>query len=115
MLYRKLSPNVEITLSGLDPETKYNVHLRFVTSDKYVNFFSIRTNQWTITPCDIRRKYDQITYHSDSPNTGIFWMSKPVSFHYLRIMNRHLRSTNGLVSLKYFLKSYYHSICLYYV
>ena len=58
MLYRKLNPGVEINLSGLDPETKYNVQLRFVTSNEFVYIFPIRTKQWTITTDDIERKLD---------------------------------------------------------
>ena len=79
-----LCPNLEVNLSGLETEAYYSVQLKFVNSDKYVYNYIPYTKEWKKSNASIStEKCSQATCHPDSPNTGKFWMSRPVSFNYV--------------------------------
>ena len=72
-------------MSGLEPYAYYSVQLRFVTSGKYRHHYDRSTKTWRKTPDILIDLNTPVTLHPDSPNSGIFWMSKPVSFRYVKL------------------------------
>ena len=108
-------PYVELYLSGLEPEAYYNVQLSFVTSCKHRNRYDRSTMTLRKTPKTIT-ELNPVTCHPDSPNSGKFWMSKPVSFHYVKITtyeekrNCHVREINNFLTFPFYYNSY---MCLF--
>ena len=78
-------PYIDINLSGLEPEVYYNLHLSFVTSDKHRYYYDDVNMKWRRKPFVILTDHNQMTRHPDSPNSGKFWTSKPVSFRHVML------------------------------
>ena len=94
----RVVPYIEINLSGMEPEVRYNVHLSFVTSDKHPYYYDHKKMEWKIKS-NILAELNQLTCHPDSPNFGKFWMRKPASFYHIKLTtnpemkNSHVRVT----------------------
>ena len=76
---------MELNLSGLEPYAYYSVQLSLVTSGKYRHCYDRSTKTWRKTPDILIDLNTPVTLHSDSPHSGIFWMSQPVSFRYVKL------------------------------
>lgn len=95
--FRRLFPVVLVTVKGLNPSVKYTIKVRFVSADKYRHKFL--TGRWTaVGESDIMQDETRMAYsHPTSPNTGEYWMKKPISFKCIKVTH-HSESKNGNVS-----------------
>ena len=86
---------VEVT--GLGDSLLYDILLKITSADsskyKYLN------RKWqAIGDSEIRQKEEKQLYrHPSSPNTGLFWNKKPISFKMVKI-SHYDTSNNGNVS-----------------
>ena len=98
-LFRRLFPSLMVGIRGLDRHTEYTISLRISSADPYrYKFFNM---QWVSTgESEMMQNEDrQIFCHPNSPNTGQFWMKKPISFKQVKITHNP-SSKYGNVSLK---------------
>lgn len=86
-----------VSLRGLEPTTYYDVSFRATSYDecryKYLSM------KWeNVGESEVMQNEDrQIYKHPNSPNSGLIWMKKPVSFKSVKITH-HPTSKNGNVS-----------------
>ena len=96
-LYRRLFPSVMVSVRGLNPRADYTISLRMRSADKYrykfLNLEWVRVGESELMQNEDR----QIFKHPSSPNSGQFWMKKPISFKTVKISHN---STNKHVSTK---------------
>ena len=113
-------PYVELNLSGLEPEAYYSVQLSFVTSGIYRHCYDRSTVTWRKTTETLIELNTPATMHPYSPNYGIFWMSKPVSFYYVKLTtdeekrNCRVREINSFLTFTYCYSSYMYLFTDYY-
>lgn len=86
-----------VTLRGLEPTQDYTVTLRVAPADtcryKFLNMQWSAVGESEINQNEAR----QLFVHPNSPNTGEFWMKKPISFKSVKITHNPT-SRNGNVS-----------------
>ena len=78
-------PAIEISVDGLSPDSLYSIYLEIIPVDdrryKYVQ------RDWL----PVGKVDKKITYrnyiHPESPNTGAYWMEKPITFRFLKLTN----------------------------
>ena len=79
-------PSIDISVSGLQPDTMYNISMEINPFDSFRYKYSL--TEWVSvgnadTICE-----DKLTYlHPHSPAEGKFWMSMKISFQKLRVTN----------------------------
>ena len=84
-------------MRGLNPRADYNISLRVRPADKfrykYINM------QWAhVTESEVlQNEGRQVFLHPSSPNSGEFWMRKPISFKSVKVTHNS-SSVNGNVS-----------------
>ena len=100
-LFRRLFPIVLVTIRGLNLSLKYNISARFVSADSYR--YKYICGRWiSVGESDVIQDESRMIYaHPTSPNTGEYWMKKPITFKSIKITH-HLKSKNGNVSLQPF-------------
>ena len=84
-------------LSGLDPSKDYTLTLKIAPADAYrYKFINMK---WAVVgESEVNQNEARQTYvHSSSPNSGAFWMKKPISFRAIKITHN-ATSKNGNVS-----------------
>ncbi len=84
-VHSTLSPGVIVTISGLNPDYHYDVCIAIVSEDSYE--YEFIDNEWIKKYVSTKKpnKERQMLVHGDSPNTGRFWMSGPISLKNARI------------------------------
>lgn len=88
-----------LTLQGLEPDGDYTLYLKVTPADdqryRYINM------KWCATgETEVNQNEEMQTYrHPSSPNSGQFWMKRPVSFKSIKITH-YPKSKYGNVSLK---------------
>lgn len=100
-----------VSLKGLDPATNYSIFLRMVSADQYrYKFLSMH---WVPVGESevIQNEERQIYCHPNSPNSGQFWMKKPISFKSVKITHNS-SSKNGNVSGHMIQPVTYHDLLL---
>ena len=83
-------------LRGLDPQTEYSISLRVTSADPYrYKFLNMR---WVaVGESEVMQNEDrQIFHHSNSPNSGKFWMKKPISFKQMKITHNPSSSSGNV-------------------
>lgn len=84
-LPRRLFPGVVITIKGLKPALTYRLSLRVTPADlcryKFLNMHWSNVGESEIN----QNEQKQLYRHPSSPNTGAFWMRKPISFRSIKI------------------------------
>ena len=89
-------PYLNVNIENLDPDKKYHVALQFYPVDtfryKYVN------KKWVRAGNAERFIETRTFYHCDSPQRGIYWMSRVQTFQKLKLTNNTL-DENGHVIL----------------
>ncbi len=91
-------PILRLTLRGLIEKSLYAIEVRTKSHDK--NRYKYTKNRWiAVTVSEIDQKKEKQLYrHPNSPNTGSFWMKKPINFQSCKITHD-VHSKNGHVSL----------------
>lgn len=88
-----------VTMHGMDPDMDYMLYLKVTPSDdqryRYINM------KWCPTgETEVNQNEELQTYrHPSSPNSGQFWMKRPVSFKSIKITH-YPKSKFGNVSPK---------------
>ncbi len=74
-----------LNIQGLNPNKDYHVSLRFVSADnqryRYSSMKWIATGESEV----VENEAKQILPHPNSPNTGMFWMNRAISFKSVKI------------------------------
>ena len=94
---RRLFPALLVGVRGLDLKTEYSISLRISSADPYR--YKFLNMQWvSVGESEVMQNEDrQIYLHPNSPNSGQFWMKKPISFKQVKITHN-LSSSKGNVS-----------------
>ena len=78
-------PPIKVTLNGLDPAASYVVMLDVVPADDFR--YKFQGSSWFVAGKADPDMLSRVYVHPDSPQTGRQWMTKPVSFHKLKLTN----------------------------
>ena len=94
---RRLFPALMLTIQGLEPEMDYTIYLKVTPADdqryRYINMKWCATGETEVSQSEHLQTYR----HPSSPNTGQFWMKRPISFKSIKI-SHYPKSKNGNVS-----------------
>ena len=88
-------PSFSITVKDLRPDAVYSIDLEILPAD--TNRYKFLKTRWTAVG---RAEMKQIRcryVHPDSPNTGRFWMEKPILFKLLKLTNNRATKHNDQV------------------
>ena len=78
-------PTPEVSVSGLDPEARYTLKMEILPLDS--RRYKFLEHDWTqVGRADKKQVIREYT-HPDSPNTGAFWMEKPIHFKGIKLTN----------------------------
>ena len=78
-------PAIIISVAGLSPDSLYSIYLDILPADDY-RYKYIETDWVPVGKANKKVNYRSYN-HPKSPNTGVYWMEKPISFKYLKISN----------------------------
>ncbi len=79
-------PGIVISVSGLDPDSKYNFALEVNPAD--TNRYKYLNVKWVVVGKSDSHCEDQLRYvHPDSPASGRHWMANKVSFKKIKVTN----------------------------
>lgn len=81
-------PVIKMSVSGLEPDTKYIVVMDIVAIDD--NRYKFHDSEWVVTGKAEPSLAGRLYVHPDSPVTGAVWEKQLVSFQKLKITNNHL-------------------------
>lgn len=104
---RRMFPTLQYSITGLDPEKKYNVFVDMVSADenswkfqggKWVPCSASQPNQKQSSPTSAKLSSTKIYLHPDSPQTGAFWMKNEIAFGKLKLTNNKT-NTHGHIIL----------------
>ncbi|CAO4366765.1 unnamed protein product [Caenorhabditis nigoni] len=95
---RKMFPNLEYSVDGLDPTAMYEVYLHMERMDEHK--YRYVSNEW-----DDYARGDPITpiqkiKHKSGGQTGMFWMDGPISFEQIRLTNNPDLDKKGHICLQ---------------
>ena len=96
MVSRRMFPPLRVRLSGLQKDVKYMCMLDIVPADEYR--YKFHDSRWIVAGKADHETSKKYYVHPDSPATGEQWMSKPISFHKLKLTNN-IASKNGHVNV----------------
>ncbi|KAJ8412404.1 hypothetical protein AAFF_G00127400 [Aldrovandia affinis] len=91
---RRMFPACKVSVTGLNPKTKYVLMMDMVPFDD--NKYKWSRDRWEVNGVTDPHLSNRFFIHPDSPALGERWMQYPVSFHKLKLTNNTL---NGLVIL----------------
>ena len=88
-------PAIIISVDGLSPDSLYSMQLEVLPADdrrfKY-------TEQGWVAVGKVDKQFTYRSYpHPDSPNTGVYWMEKPISFKLAKLTNNKSTEFNDQV------------------
>ncbi|XP_051791121.1 T-box transcription factor TBX6 [Erpetoichthys calabaricus] len=92
---RRMFPQCKITISGLDPNSKYLLLMDVVPVDS--SRYRWQGDRWEAVGKAEPRLPDRIYIHPDSPASGSHWMSRSVSFHRVKLTNNTLDSQGHII------------------
>ena len=81
-------PVIKISVSGLEPDTKYIIVMDIVAIDD--NRYKFHDSEWVVTGKAEPSLAGRLYVHPDSPVTGAVWEKQLISFQKLKITNNHL-------------------------
>jgi len=93
---RRMFPPFKVKVSGLDKRAKYIMLMDVVAVDDCR--YKFHNSRWMVAGKADPEMPKGMYIHPDSPSTGEQWMSKPVSFHKLKLTNN-ISDKHGFVSL----------------
>ena len=88
-------PPFKVKVSGLDKRAKYIMLMDVVAVDDCR--YKFHNSRWMVAGKADPEMPKGMYIHPDSPSTGEQWMSKPVSFHKLKLTNN-ISDKHGFVS-----------------
>lgn len=78
-------PAIIISVDGLCPDSYYSICLDILPADD--RRYKFMQTDW-LPVGKIDKKITYTTYvHPESPNTGLYWMEKPISFKFVKLTN----------------------------
>ncbi|CAF1661940.1 unnamed protein product [Adineta ricciae] len=92
---RRLFPNLRVTISELDPNTKYMFLLDIVPMDD--NRYKYHESSWNISGKAEPHMYGRYYVHPDSPQTGAQWMKQSILFNKVKITNSPMQNPNHII------------------
>jgi len=92
---RRMFPPFKVKVSGLDKRAKYIMLMDVVAVDDCR--YKFHNSRWMVAGKADPEMPKGMYIHPDSPSTGEQWMSKPVSFHKLKLTNN-ISDKHGFVS-----------------
>ena len=81
-------PVIKMSVSGLEPDTKYIIVMDIVALDD--NRYKFHDSEWVVTGKAEPHLPGRLYVHPDSPATGAVWEKQLISFQKLKITNNHL-------------------------
>jgi hypothetical protein len=81
-------PTFKVTISGLNPKTRYILVADLVPLDD--NRYKYHNSEWIVTGKAEPQMPGRLYVHPDSPCTGQQWMRQIVSFQKLKLTNNHM-------------------------
>ena len=94
-VYRRMFPPFKVKVSGLDKRAKYVMLMDVVAVDDCR--YKFHNSRWMVAGKADPEMPKGMYIHPDSPSTGEQWMSKPISFHKLKLTNN-ISDKHGFVS-----------------
>ncbi|RXM28787.1 T-box transcription factor TBX6 [Acipenser ruthenus] len=88
-------PQCKVSISGLDPGSKYLVLMDVVPVDS--SRYRWQSDRWDAVGKAEPRLPDRIYIHPDSPASGSHWMGRSVSFHRVKLTNNTLDSQGHII------------------
>ncbi|XP_019853989.1 PREDICTED: T-box transcription factor TBX5-A-like [Amphimedon queenslandica] len=85
---RRMFPVIKMSVSGLEPDTKYIIVMDIVAIDD--NRYKFHDSEWVVTGKAEPHLPGRLYIHPDSPATGAVWEKQLISFQKLKITNNHL-------------------------
>ncbi len=87
-----------VTITGLDPDVFYDLLFVIASTDQYR--YKYANMKWqTVGESEVHQNEEKQKFkHPNGPNTGEYWMQKPISFRGVKISN-YDTSKNGNVSI----------------
>ena len=83
--HRRMFPSLNLQVYGLNPDAVYSVYLDIMPADD--RRYKFMQTDW-VPIGRIDKKFNFREYmHPDSPNSGQYWMEKPVLFKFLKLTN----------------------------
>ncbi|XP_041094632.1 T-box transcription factor TBX6 isoform X2 [Polyodon spathula] len=92
---RRMFPQCKVSISGLDPASKYLVLMDVVPVDS--SRYRWQSDRWDAVGKAEPRLPDRIYIHPDSPASGSHWMGRSVSFHRVKLTNNTLDSQGHII------------------
>ena len=78
-------PAIIISVDGLSPNSLYSIYLEILPADDR-RYKYMQTDWLPVGKVD--KKFTYRSYiHPESPNTGVYWMEKPISFKFAKLTN----------------------------
>ena len=93
---RRMFPPFKVKVSGLDKRAKYIMLMDVVAVDDCR--YKFHNSRWMVAGKADPEMPKGMYIHPDSPSTGEQWMSKPISFHKLKLTNN-ISDKHGFVSV----------------
>ena len=78
-------PAIIISVDGLSPDSYYSICLDILPVDDRRYKF-MQTDWLPVGKVDKKFTYTRYV-HPESPNTGLYWMEKPISFKFVKLTN----------------------------
>ena len=78
-------PAIDISVAGLSPNSLYSMYLDVLPVDDH-RYKYIQTDWQQVGKARHKTSYRSYV-HPDSPNTGAYWMEKPISFKLVKLTN----------------------------
>jgi hypothetical protein len=82
---RRMFPAITISIDNLNPDDIYSIYLDILPADD--RRYKFMQTEW-LPVGKVDKKFNYRTYlHPESPNSGTYWMEKPISFKFLKLTN----------------------------
>nr|AVD29926.1 dorsocross [Parhyale hawaiensis] len=94
-LGRRMFPTVKISISGLEPNTKYFVLMDIIPADD--SRYKFQSKEWVVAGKAEPHLPGRLYIHPDSPASGAQWMRHPVSFQKVKLTNNNLDQQGHIV------------------
>ncbi|UJR10609.1 hypothetical protein I4U23_014806 [Adineta vaga] len=92
---RRLFPTFRVSVSELDPNTKYMFLLDIVPVDD--NRYKYQESTWVVSGKAEPHAYGRYFIHPDGPQTGEQWMKQSVLFNKVKITNNPMQNHNQIL------------------
>ena len=92
---RRMFPTVKMSVSGLEPNTKYFVLMDIVPADD--SRYKFQGKEWVVAGKAEPNMPGRLYIHPDSPASGAQWMRHPISFQKLKLTNNNLDQQGHII------------------